>query len=90
MKEARRLHGWRTSPSSVRNIAGDCDKSSVRGMSDDCSSHLIGIFMSEKLSKCPHEFVNVFRITFVFPMQDQLSLYKSSGMGIYWFGKPSL
>ena len=36
--------------------------------------------MFEKLSKLPREYnyelVNVFQITFVFPMQDRLSLYQ--------------
>jgi len=49
---------------------------------------------SKKLSKRPREIVIVFRITFVFPVQDHLYLRfisdRGSGLGIYWFGKPSL
>ena len=52
------------------------------------------IFMFEKSSKRPREIVNVFRVTFVFPVQDHLYLIfisdRGSGLGIYWFGKPSL
>ena len=50
--------------------------------------------MFEKLSKRPREIVIVFRVTFVFPVQDHLYLRfisdRGSGLGIYWFGKPSL
>ena len=49
--------------------------------------------MFEKLSKRPREIVIVFRVTFVFPVQDHLYLRfisdRGSGLGIYWFGKPS-
>ena len=50
--------------------------------------------MFEKLSKRPREILIVFRVTFVFPVQDHLYLRfisdRGSGLEIYWFGKPSL
>ena len=46
----------------------------------------MGIFLFEKLSKRPREIVIVFRVTFVFPVQDHLYLrfISDSGNILVW------